>query len=216
MRYFVVMSDNRVLPAENVVQGRFVDGIHFSVGTSRFKYLPRGYLVDSCRNNYYVPRDCFYKQISIDWFITGDIKMLLQLDDMEDTDLNYFQSTDFNAGIIYGKVEKNTVRMIKDPTFFPRNKASSELQLPVIQMIPNGCSTISEYETIEATLRTVAKQFKAVYGKSFTLKFDSWKQDKQYYVFEYTINKKETYKEMTVSEIEEALGYKIKVVSDKE
>lgn len=216
MRYFAVMSDNRILPATGIVKGRFVDGIHFSVGADRFKYLLRGYLVDSCRSNYYSPRDCFYKLMPIDWFITSDIKALLELEDTEDADLNCFQSTDFNAGIIYGRAEKLAVKMLNDPAFFPCNRASSELRLPIIQMIPKGCSIVTEHETIEATLNTVIKQFEAVYGKSFTLKFDSWKQDKQYYVFEYTINKKETYKEMTVAEIEEALGYKIKVVADKE
>lgn len=40
MRYFAVMSDNRILPATSIVQGRFVDGIHFSIGFTRYKYLP--------------------------------------------------------------------------------------------------------------------------------------------------------------------------------
>lgn len=218
MRCFAVMSDNRVLPATGIVQGRFVDGIHFSVGFTRYKYYPgRGiyeYEYDEAR--FCCKQINFFKQVDTDWFATEDVKMLLMLENTEDTDLNYFQSTDFNAGVIYGRTEKLAVRMIKDPSFFPLNKASSELELPIIQMIPKGCTAITEHEVIEATLNTVAEHFEAVYGKSFTLKFASWKKDKQYYKFEYTVTKKDVYKEMTVAEIEEALGYRIKVVADKE
>ena len=38
---------------------------------------------------------------------------------------------------------------------------------------------------------------------------------KQYIVFNAEIKRKEPIKEMTITEIEEALGYKIKVVGDK-
>lgn len=220
MRYFAVMYDNRILPAEKIDRGRFIDGIHFSLGCTRYKYCP-GWYLDYEETK--VPKYCraytypsFFKQRDYDWLATEEIKVLMLLDETGDTDLNYFQSTDFNAGIIYGRAEKLAIRMIKDPSFFPLNKASSELELPIIQMISKGCTTITEHEVIEATLNTVAEHFEAVYGKSFTLKFVSWKKDKQYYKFEYTVTKKEVYKEMTVAEIEEALGYKIKVVADKE
>ena len=220
MRYFAVMADNRILPAKDICRDQWHIGIHFSIGFTRFKYWP-SWFHDYEETK--VPKYCrlytypnFFKQIDTDWFATKEVKMLIQLDETEDTDLNYFQSTDFNAGVIYGKIEKNIVNMIKNI-----NSASScfvgELCIPAIQLIPSkGYIGCAEGELIETTVHTVIEHFDAVYGKSFTLNISSWKRDKQYFKFDFSIERKEIYKEMTVAEIEAELGYKIKVVSDKE
>ena len=129
--------------------------------------------------------------------------MLILLDEKENTDLNYFQSTDFNAGLIYGKVERNTVSLLKDADV---DMAVSEISIPTIQLVPSNCTALKELDIIEATVRTVTEHFEAVYGKNFTLDFTSWKRDRQYFLFNYSVTRKEVYKEMTVSEIEEALG----------
>lgn len=136
----------------------------------------------------------------------------MSLNETEDFDLNYFQSTDFNAGTIYGIVERNTLKLLKDDNSKERVGSFS---IAAIQMILDS-TIVSEHDLIEATLQSVTTHFNAVYGRSFTLKFNSWKRDKQYFIFDYTIARKEVYKEMTVSEIEAVLGYKIKVVADKE
>lgn len=211
MRYFAIMSDNRVLPATGIVQGRYVDGIHFSIGSTRYKYLP-SYYIDETKGYKITKHKHFFKLVDLDWFATEEIEVFMSLDEMEDPDLNYFQSTDFNAGIIYGIVERNTLMFLKDDNSKERVGSFS---IAAIQMIPIS-TLVSEHDIIEATLQSVATHFNAVYGRSFTLKFNSWKRDKQYFRFDYTVTRKEVYKEMTVSEIEAALGYKIKVVADKE
>ena len=214
MRYFAVMSDDRILPAEDIDRGQFVDGVQFSVGTTRYKYLP-DYSLDHGEYEGYRYKihkhQHFFKRIYSDWFATENIKMLILLDEKENTDLNYFQSTDFNAGLIYGKVERNTVSLLKDTD----TMAVSEIYIPAVQLVPSNCTALKELDIIEATTRTVTEHFEAVYGKNFTLDFKSWKRDKQYFRFDYSVTRKEVYKEMTVSEIEEALGYKIKVVSEE-
>jgi hypothetical protein len=81
--------------------------------------------------------------------------------------------------------------------------------------MPKGCSAIQEMDTLKATMRCVVEHFDAVYGKSFTLEFGSVYTQKQYFHFPYIITRKTECKEMTIAEIEEALGYKVKVVGDK-
>lgn len=125
--------------------------------------------------------------------------------------MNYFQSADFNAGFIYNQVERQVVPLIKDSAV----SLEAKITIPRIQVIPKGCSTIQKMNILAATTKSVIEHFDAVYGKSFTLKFGSVYTQKQYFHFPYIITRKTECKEMTIAELEEALGYKIKVVRDK-
>ena len=92
-----------------------------------------------------------------------------------------------------------------------------EIKLPKIQVVPTCAELIKETEVLDATMTAVLEHFVAVYGERFSLEMrhypDPYK--KQYIIFETKISRKEAYKEMTITEIEEALGYKVKVVGDK-
>jgi hypothetical protein len=211
MKYFALLSNNKIVSAENICQGRFYDGIHFSLGNTRFKYV--AYTgIDDCKG-YRLCKNYFFKQVFDEWFVTEDIKSLIFLNEVEDEDLNYFQSTDFNAGVIYNKIEKNMALMIKN-TSSAGSCFVGELCLPAIQLIPaKGCIGCTEHDIMETTIHTVIEHFNAVYGKNFILNISSWKRDKQYFKFDFSVKRKEIYKEMTIEEIEAELGYKIKVVS---
>lgn len=127
-----------------------------------------------------------------------------------DEELNYFQSTDFNAGVIYNQIERNVVKEIikrKGIILY-----SSNISIPIIQLLPKGWSGVAQEKVIDATRKAVIQHFEAVYGNKFHLKFSEYQTNKQYIVLPYTVTRKEEYKEMTVAEIEKALGYKIRII----
>ena len=214
MRYFAITYNGKIVPATNVCEGKFYDGTHFTVGADRYKYDPYCHVEDiSCGYRYSYHKVYFYKYRYDDWYATEEIKYLIFLDEREDSDLNYFQSTDFNAGVIYANIDKAMGSLlIGDITFIEK-----EIRLPKIQAVLKNSGSIQEKETLDATLDAVLEHFAAVYGERFDIEMrhygDPYKR--QYIVFEAKIKRKETTKEMTIAEIEEALGYKIKVVGDK-
>lgn len=126
--------------------------------------------------------------------------------------MNYFQSVDFNAGVIYSGIEKHVVSMLEEPGTL---SYSSNYSIPCIQLVPKNCSSKAEEEIIDATIRAITEHFDAVYGKNFTLNIYAWQHVKQYCLLFYSITRKELHKEMTIADIEEALGYKIKIVNDR-
>ena len=127
--------------------------------------------------------------------------------------MNYFQSTDFNAGVIYNLIERESIKeMLKSKGIVAHG---SNISIPIIQLLPKGCGSVNQEEIINATRKVVIQHFDAVYGKNFTLTFGEYVKNNQYILFPYTVSRKEEYKEMTVTEIEKALGYKIKVVGEQ-
>jgi hypothetical protein len=213
MRYFVVMNDHTIKPATNVSKCWKSDKIYFDVDDKMYRYLTvaREY---TCRkfNHLLIPANAFQRFMHEDWYETREIEYLLALDEEENEEMNYFQSTDFNAGFIYNQVERQVVPLINKCS---ADSLESEITVPRIQVMPKGCSAIQEMDTLKATMRCVVEHFDAVYGKSFTLEFGSVYTQKQYFHFPYIITRKTECKEMTIAEIEEALGYKVKVVGDK-
>ena len=219
MRYFVLMSDGTVATATNICEGPFYDGTHFTVGNIRFKYSPNSYLDETCGYHYikYLNHDKpFYKfkPEYDEWYATDDIKYLLFLNEEEDEEMNYFQSTDFNAGIIYAYLERAMGSLI---TRSDTESIKEEISLPKIQVVPKWTDALMETKVLEATLTAVSEHFAAVYGNRFdvVLTHDNDPIKKQYIVFKFQVRRKEERKEMTITEIEEALGYKIKVVGEK-
>jgi hypothetical protein len=207
------MHDGVIKPATNISKHESTGRIYFDVDGKMYRYLTFVYDHESSRpwnRRILIPANSFQQFIHEDWYETRQIEYFIALDEEENEELNYFQSTDFNAGVFYSAIEKATSSMIKEETFIKR-----EFIIPAIQLIPKNCSFLKEEEIIKATANAATTHFDAVYGKSFSLDITSWLRVKQYVKFDYTVTRKECYKEMTVADIEEALGYKIKVVGEK-
>ena len=213
MRYFVVMNDHTVKPATEVTKCESTGRLYFKVDDKMYRYLTVVREYDCKRFNHIrIPAPAFQRFLHDDWFETREIKYIIALNEEENEELNYFQSTDFNAGFIYNQVERHTAPLLNKCS---ATSVESEITIPRIQVLPKGCSAIQEMDTLKATMRCVTEHFEAVYGKSFTLEFGSVYTQKQYYHFPYIVTRKVKAKEMTIAEIEEALGYRIKVVGDK-
>ena len=211
MKYFAVMYDGRLEPVVDVSKSRDGSTIYFTVGKAKFKYTPTIRDFDKLHGGV-LPCNQFYIWLSHKWSNTRLVEYLLALDEKENEELNYFQSTDFNAGMLYSAIEKKTVTMLKETD---EHSTSGAYHIPNIQVVPKGCSCVDDSKVIEATIKSATEHFKAVYGKTLELDIYAWQRVKQYCVFFYRITRKEIHKEMTIAEIEEALGYKIKVVGDK-
>lgn len=213
MRYFVIMSDHVIKPATNVTKCDNSGRVYFDVDDKIYRYLTFGY---DCRTEWggtqriLVPMNSFQRFIHEDWIDTREIEYLIALNEKENEELNYFQSIDFNAGMLYSAIEKKAVTMFKETDEY---STSSTYHIPNIQVVPKGC--IEDSKVIETTIKSATEHFNAVYGKNFELDIYAWQRVKQYCIFFYRITRKEIHKEMTIAEIEEALGYKIKVVGDR-
>jgi hypothetical protein len=125
--------------------------------------------------------------------------------------MNYFQSTDFNAGFIYNVLERKVLPLLKKST---TGSVKDEIQIPLIQLLPKDCTAVTETRILSETLTTTLGHFEAVYSKSFNLTFENpYCIGRQYYYIPYTITKKVMpSREMTIADIEQALGYRIKVI----
>lgn len=215
MRNFAIMNDGKIVSIQNVHKDMYSKDTHFYINQTEYKYSQNVHFEERLKYWYPCFSKCFYKYNieHCEWYVTNDVEYILFLDEEEDEELNYFQSTDFNAGVMYTYVEKTVGLMLKDKGAI---SVLADFTIPAIQLIPRSAGSIQEGETIKATIKAATEHFDAVYGKNFNLNIYSWKMDKQYFKFEYSVKRKETYKEMTVAEIEEALGYKIKIVGDNE
>jgi hypothetical protein len=210
------MSDGRVVGAQDVYKGKFDGSTFFTADNLRYKYSPLTCFEERGGWRYPAFDRCFYKQSpdadNTEWFVTSDIERILFLNEEENDELNYFQSTDFNAGVIYGMIEKEIGKLFSNTSIKCIEK---EIRLPKIQVVLEGamCPT----DILDTTMTTVLEHFAAVYGNHFDIEVRHYDDvnHKQYIVFNVQVTRKEPVKEMTVAEIEEALGYKIKVVGDK-
>ena len=213
MRYFVIMHDHTIKPATNVSKCENPGRVYFDVDDKMYRYLTVVREYDCKRFNHIrIPAPAFQRFIHEDWYETREIEYIIALDEEENEELNYFQSTDFNAGMLYSAIEKKAITMLKETN---ENEVSGAYHIPNIQVVPKGCDHIDDSKVIEATIKAATDHFKAVYGKTLELNIYAWQRVKQYCVFFYRVTRKEVHKEMTIAEIEKALGYKIKVVGDK-
>ena len=209
---YVVMSDGRIrVPTD--VHTTIYDEIKFTLDNKLYRYCKTASEIGFEARKYITSNRYFTMWHNHQWLYTADIAYLYQIKEEEDTELNYFESTDFNAGVIYNKVEKAFAPALKDTSL---QEIEGYATLPTIQVLPKIILPgVTEEEIINATCKSVIAHFDAVYGKQFTLCFPDCKHDKQYIKFKYIVKRKNAYKEMTVEEIEAALGYKIKVVGNK-
>ena len=197
MRAFIQTIDYDIISASNVYETE--DAVYFMLDDVKFKHD---------KKDTYRVLTPFQQFVNGKWMYTMRIKYLYLLDEEMNEELNYFESTDFNAGVIYCRIEKSVVKhLIQEEA----DEVSISLDLPKIQMLIDGVDT----EVIGNTLSVVKHHFEAVYGKSFTIDFMNWYNHKQYITINYKVSRKVQPKEMTIEEIEEALGYKIKVVGNK-
>lgn len=193
MRAFVQTLDYDIMPATNVYETE--DAV-------KFKHD---------KKDTYRVLTPFQQFVNDKWMYTMRIRYLHLLDEEMNEELNYFESTEFNAGVIYCRVEKSVVKhLIQEGA----DEVSISLDLPKIQMLIDDVVT-DQHKVMENTLDVVKHHFEAVYGKSFTIDSMSWHRNKQYITINYKVSRKVQPKEMTIEEIEEALGYKIKVVGNK-
>lgn len=200
MRAFVQTLDYDIMPATNVYETE--DAVYFMLDDVKFKHD---------KKDTYRVLTPFQQFVNDKWMYTMRIRYLHLLDEEMNEELNYFESTEFNAGVIYCRVEKSVVKhLIQEGA----DEVSISLDLPKIQMLIDDVVT-DQHKVMENTLDVVKHHFEAVYGKSFTIDSMSWHRNKQYITINYKVSRKVQPKEMTIEEIEEALGYKIKVVGNK-
>lgn len=200
MRYFVLTKDYEIVPAYMVYKDDRAQ--YFCANNRRYRFsLSVEYMYGS--RFFQVYKRCG------EWEYTLDIKYFYELNEEENEELNYFESTDFNAGCIYTRMEKV---LIKNVINKEANEVVSFVELPKIQMICQDSNC--DNQIINNTLEKVMKHFEAVYGKTYELIIHGWKYHKQYVYIDYRIVRKEQPKELTVTEIEKLLGYKIKIVGE--
>ena len=106
--------------------------------------------------------------------------------------MNNFKSIDFNAGMIYYKIESQMKLLLrKDSTY---NEVDVEITIPKIQMLPTMDSDLSHSEIINSTCKIVRLQFEDVYGQLFELRWKRFEpkspHGKQYITIECTICRK--------------------------
>lgn len=137
------------------------------------------------------------------------------VDEKENEELNHFEPTDFNAGILFNRIERTLASMHTNKDL---NISASCVCLPKIQVLPPFAPDEYDANTkiISAICKRVHEHFDAVYSNSLELEFNNISFEKKYVKFEYIITRKSVYKEMTIEQIEKELGYKIKVVGDKQ
>lgn len=213
MRYFVIMDDGVIKPANNVTKQKSTGRVYFDVDGKMYRHLTFTYDCEHyiCKR-IRLPIHSFQQFVHEEWVDVRQIRYLIALDEEEDEELNYFESTDFNAGMIYGRIDKAMGPAIIDVRCSIKE---GHVVIPKIQAIPKlMLPGVTEEDIINATCKSVIAHFDAVYGKQFTLSFTECKQENRYIMFNYIINRKDDYKEMTIEQIEKELGYKIKVVGE--
>ena len=215
---YVVMSDGRlVVPSTIDIEYYPHKRIEFTIDKEAYMYRDcyedSEYEVIHDNIRIHVPRTSFKVFKYGQWFYTENVDCILITNPEEDKELNYLETTDFNAGVLYNRVEKAVYPALKDNSI---DSTVGTLSLPAIQVLPKITFQItSEEDIINAITKKITEHFDAVYGKTFSIAFPTFRKAKANVELDYVITRKHQYKEMTVAEIESALGYKIKVVSDK-
>lgn len=198
------MADGTMKPATNVVE-LYNEEIQFKVDDALYKVFKNGHEVIKLKIWRYGDAEDW------DWLITKEVDCLCAFDEKESKDMNYFHSVDFNAGVIYGKIELGATKLLLEDDKL--NKAFVRVVIPKTQFFP---SSHIDADIITMTHRAVEEHFEAVYGRYFTLSSTITMDDlaEKYIAIKYVVTRKVQYKEMTVAEIEKALGYKIKVIGE--
>lgn len=227
MKYFAVMKDGTIKVAD-VLYKTQNGKIQFRIDNKDYMYNPTPCLYAEDIYSYkwcarYRPVVHFMEHIGgtpcniyleENWIYTWSIEQLIAIDEEEETDMNKFTSTDFNAGFIYAKIDKAMGEVLRDTL----SCLDGTVTVPRVQMLPCiSCGSVTELDIIEATHKQVCEQFENVFGKTYNLTLGIKESPKHQYIVTYfKVEKKEPEKkEMTIEQIEKELGYKIKVVGNK-
>lgn len=214
---YAVMSDGRIVIPTNVdIENYPHKRIEFTVNDKTYMYrdvYQDDYELFDGNIRIHIPKTSFKVFHNSEWFYTDDVCCILITNPEEDEELNYLETTDFNAGILYNRVEKAVYPALKDNSI---DSTVGTLSLPAIQVLPKiTFQRTSEEDIINAITKKIADHFDAVYGKTFSITFPTFRKVKAYVEIDYVITRKHSYKEMTIEQIEKELGYKIKVVGEK-
>ena len=132
------MRDDTIHKVEDVYERRYTGDIYFTLLGNKCKYCSQEFNI---MENFY-QGNAFYYLANDEWFVHQGIKYLFELDNTEDEELNYFQSTDFNAGVIYNQIEREVVKdMIGRKGVM---SVGSGLSIPIIQLIPQGVALFKQ------------------------------------------------------------------------
>ena len=125
------------------------------------------------------------------------------------------QSSDFIVGYVFARVDKAIFKHFW--TYEHKNELIVSIEVPKIWFGLTSCSSVTnditggkKYEFIQKltdTLNNLYPKLDCVCEKITP--------ENQYLRFHFRVKYREQVKKMTIEEIEEALGYKIEIVSDK-
>lgn len=125
------------------------------------------------------------------------------------------QSLDFIAGYVFAKVDESIFK------HFYRNNCEGEFGrgycVPKIWFGLTSCSSVTNDITGDKKYllrESICNNLKDAYPK-LDIVCERIVPEKQYIRFDFRVKPREVVKKMTVAEVEEALGYKIEIVSDK-
>lgn len=221
MKYFILFKSGRVASAIKIQSNHPYENNKYSyiADDTEYCYADRIYTFETV--NYYKPRISYtlpafysYRPENGCWFVDRDIKCIIAIDEMEADDMNKLQSTDFNAGILYAKIDRDTCQLIKDYEERKRTVFTNSHNFSKSQLFPGYWRGIQAESIVDSIKKTVETQFNLEYGEQYELRLANDYPSGSYYIFGYSITRKEEAKEMTIAEIEEKLGYKIKVVGE--
>ena len=221
MEYFILFKSGRVASAIKIQSNHPYENNKYSyiADNTEYCYVDRTYTRETA--DYHnqrilctLPSFYSYRPENGCWFVDRDINYIIAIDEMEADDMNKLQSTDFNAGMLYEQIDRETRKLIRGYED-GMHMYLSTYHFPKIQLLPHKLCYIQEDSIIDAIKQKVNTQFNLVYGQQWELCFNTEYPSGSYYIFSYTITRKEEVKEMTIAEIEEKLGYKIKVIGEQ-
>ena len=125
------------------------------------------------------------------------------------------QSLDFIVGYVFTRVDRAIFRHFW--TYENKNELIVSIDVPKIWFGLTSCSSITNDingDKKHELMQKLNDVLNSLYPKLDSV-CDKIAPEKQYLKFHLKVNYKEQVKKMTVAEVEEALGYKIEIVSDK-
>lgn len=220
MKYFILFKSGRLASAVKIQSNHPYENNKYSymVDDMEYCYVNRTYTCETADYykqgiSYTLPSFYSYRPEYGCWFVDRDIKCIIAIDEKEADEMNKLQTTDFNAGMLYEQIDRETRKLIREYED-GMHMYLSKYHFPKIQLLPHKLCDIQEDSIIDAIKQKVNTQFNLVYGQQWELCFNTEYPSGSYYIFSYSITRKEEVKEMTIAEIEEKLGYKIKVVGE--
>ena len=125
------------------------------------------------------------------------------------------QSLDFIIGYVFAKVDKAVFKHFW--TYEHRNELIVSIDVPKSWFGLTSCSSVTNDITGDKKYEMIQKlndTLNSLYPKLDSV-CDKITPENQYLKFHFRVKYREQVKKMTVAEVEEALGYKIEIVSDK-